>query len=177
MIEESLNERPNEASTTPPRRSLRQRRTAHIGHAYTTTSTSLPAFIAARRRHLLPDRHRRARREDPKVAEAPGKTPASLHRPGFRQSSGTFWTSPTTSLSAPPKNGTKRSSARFSSRLRQGRHHLRRIRRLYCVGCERYHRKRAGDGKCPQHDIVLEYRQRENYFSAWRSTARGCANL
>ena len=36
---------------------------------------------------------------------------------------------------------------------------------LYCVGCERYYtEKELVDGKCPQHDIVLEYRSEENYF-------------
>lgn len=36
---------------------------------------------------------------------------------------------------------------------------------LYCVGCERYYtEKELLDGKCPQHDIVLEYRSEENYF-------------
>lgn len=36
---------------------------------------------------------------------------------------------------------------------------------LYCVGCERYYTdKELVDGKCPQHDIVLEYRSEENYF-------------
>jgi methionyl-tRNA synthetase len=36
---------------------------------------------------------------------------------------------------------------------------------LYCVGCERYYTdKELIDGKCPQHDIKLEYRSEENYF-------------
>ena len=36
---------------------------------------------------------------------------------------------------------------------------------LYCVGCERYYtEKELVDGKCPQHDIKLEYRSEENYF-------------
>lgn len=36
---------------------------------------------------------------------------------------------------------------------------------LYCVGCERYYTdKELLDGKCPQHDIKLEYRSEENYF-------------
>ena len=36
---------------------------------------------------------------------------------------------------------------------------------LYCVGCERYYTdKELVDGRCPQHDIVLEYRSEENYF-------------
>ena len=36
---------------------------------------------------------------------------------------------------------------------------------LYCVGCERYYtEKELVDGKCPQHDIRLEYRSEENYF-------------
>ncbi len=36
---------------------------------------------------------------------------------------------------------------------------------LYCTGCERYYtEKELVDGKCPQHDIVLEYRSEENYF-------------
>jgi len=36
---------------------------------------------------------------------------------------------------------------------------------LYCVGCERYYTdKELEDGKCPQHDIKLEYRSEENYF-------------
>jgi len=36
---------------------------------------------------------------------------------------------------------------------------------LYCVGCERYYtEKELVDGKCPQHDIPLEYRSEENYF-------------
>ena len=36
---------------------------------------------------------------------------------------------------------------------------------LYCVGCERYYtEKELVDGKCPQHDVVLEYRSEENYF-------------
>ncbi|HLR46237.1 MAG TPA: methionine--tRNA ligase, partial [Deinococcales bacterium] len=36
---------------------------------------------------------------------------------------------------------------------------------LYCVQCERYYtEKELEDGKCPQHDIVLEYRSEENYF-------------
>lgn len=36
---------------------------------------------------------------------------------------------------------------------------------LYCVGCERYYtEKELEDGKCPQHDIKLEYRSEENYF-------------
>jgi methionyl-tRNA synthetase len=36
---------------------------------------------------------------------------------------------------------------------------------LYCVGCERYYTdKELVDGKCPQHDIKLEYRSEENYF-------------
>ena len=36
---------------------------------------------------------------------------------------------------------------------------------LYCVGCERYYtEKELEDGKCPQHDIPLEYRSEENYF-------------
>ena len=36
---------------------------------------------------------------------------------------------------------------------------------LYCVGCERYYtEKELVDGRCPQHDIRLEYRSEENYF-------------
>ncbi len=36
---------------------------------------------------------------------------------------------------------------------------------LYCVQCERYYtEKELEDGKCPQHDITLEYRSEENYF-------------
>ena len=36
---------------------------------------------------------------------------------------------------------------------------------LYCVGCERYYtEKELVEGKCPQHDIKLEYRSEENYF-------------
>ncbi len=36
---------------------------------------------------------------------------------------------------------------------------------LYCVGCERYYTdKELEDGRCPQHDIKLEYRSEENYF-------------
>lgn len=36
---------------------------------------------------------------------------------------------------------------------------------LYCVQCERYYtEKELLDGKCPQHDITLEYRSEENYF-------------
>lgn len=36
---------------------------------------------------------------------------------------------------------------------------------LYCVGCERYYtEKELEDGRCPQHDIKLEYRSEENYF-------------
>ena len=36
---------------------------------------------------------------------------------------------------------------------------------LYCVGCERYYtEKELVDGRCPQHDIKLEYRSEENYF-------------
>ena len=36
---------------------------------------------------------------------------------------------------------------------------------LYCVGCERYYTdKELVDGRCPQHDIKLEYRSEENYF-------------
>ncbi len=36
---------------------------------------------------------------------------------------------------------------------------------LYCTGCERYYtEKELVDGKCPQHDIKLEYRAEENYF-------------
>lgn len=36
---------------------------------------------------------------------------------------------------------------------------------LYCVQCERYYTdKELEDGRCPQHDIVLEYRSEENYF-------------
>lgn len=36
---------------------------------------------------------------------------------------------------------------------------------LYCVGCERYYTdKELEGGKCPQHDIPLEYRSEENYF-------------
>ena len=36
---------------------------------------------------------------------------------------------------------------------------------LYCVGCERYYtEKELIDGRCPQHDIKLEYRSEENYF-------------
>jgi methionyl-tRNA synthetase len=36
---------------------------------------------------------------------------------------------------------------------------------LYCVGCERYYTdKELVDGRCPQHDIALEYRSEENYF-------------
>ncbi|MGL4610295.1 MAG: methionine--tRNA ligase [Trueperaceae bacterium] len=36
---------------------------------------------------------------------------------------------------------------------------------LYCTGCERYYTdKELLDGKCPQHDIKLEYRSEENYF-------------
>ncbi len=36
---------------------------------------------------------------------------------------------------------------------------------LYCVGCERYYtEKELVNGKCPQHDIPLEYRSEENYF-------------
>jgi methionyl-tRNA synthetase len=36
---------------------------------------------------------------------------------------------------------------------------------LYCVQCERYYtEKELVDGRCPQHDIVLEYRSEENYF-------------
>jgi methionyl-tRNA synthetase len=36
---------------------------------------------------------------------------------------------------------------------------------LYCVGCERYYtEKELVNGKCPQHDIKLEYRSEENYF-------------
>ncbi|HEX7004929.1 MAG TPA: methionine--tRNA ligase [Trueperaceae bacterium] len=36
---------------------------------------------------------------------------------------------------------------------------------LYCPGCERYYtEKELVNGRCPQHDIVLEYRSEENYF-------------
>ncbi|MEX2543113.1 MAG: methionine--tRNA ligase [Trueperaceae bacterium] len=36
---------------------------------------------------------------------------------------------------------------------------------LYCVQCERYYtEKELEGGRCPQHDIVLEYRSEENYF-------------
>jgi methionyl-tRNA synthetase len=36
---------------------------------------------------------------------------------------------------------------------------------LYCVQCERYYTdKELDDGRCPQHDIVLDYRSEENYF-------------
>ena len=36
---------------------------------------------------------------------------------------------------------------------------------LYCVGCERYYtEKELENGKCPQHEIELEYRSEENYF-------------
>ena len=36
---------------------------------------------------------------------------------------------------------------------------------LYCVGCERYYtEKELENGKCPQHDVQLEYRSEENYF-------------
>lgn len=36
---------------------------------------------------------------------------------------------------------------------------------LYCVQCERYYtEKELDDGKCPQHEITLEYRSEENYF-------------
>ena len=36
---------------------------------------------------------------------------------------------------------------------------------LYCTGCERYYtEKELVDGRCPQHDIKLEYRSEENYF-------------
>ena len=36
---------------------------------------------------------------------------------------------------------------------------------LYCTGCERYYtEKELVDGRCPQHDIRLEYRSEENYF-------------
>jgi methionyl-tRNA synthetase len=36
---------------------------------------------------------------------------------------------------------------------------------LYCVGCERYYtEKELENGKCPQHEIKLEYRSEENYF-------------
>ncbi|MEX2535944.1 MAG: methionine--tRNA ligase [Trueperaceae bacterium] len=36
---------------------------------------------------------------------------------------------------------------------------------LYCVQCERYYTEKELDGgRCPQHDIVLEYRSEENYF-------------
>ena len=36
---------------------------------------------------------------------------------------------------------------------------------LYCTGCERYYtEKELVNGRCPQHDIKLEYRSEENYF-------------
>ncbi len=36
---------------------------------------------------------------------------------------------------------------------------------LYCTGCERYYtEKELVGGRCPQHDIKLEYRSEENYF-------------
>ncbi len=36
---------------------------------------------------------------------------------------------------------------------------------LYCVQCERYYTdKELEGGRCPQHDVVLEYRSEENYF-------------
>ncbi len=36
---------------------------------------------------------------------------------------------------------------------------------LYCVKCERYYtEKELVDGKCPQHEIELEYRTEANYF-------------
>ena len=36
---------------------------------------------------------------------------------------------------------------------------------LYCTGCERYYtEKELTNGRCPQHDIKLEYRSEENYF-------------
>jgi methionyl-tRNA synthetase len=36
---------------------------------------------------------------------------------------------------------------------------------LYCVGCERFYtEKEAVDGKCPDHQTVLEYVKEQNYF-------------
>ena len=89
----------------------------HIGHAYTTRRGrhDLPLAPPARRGRLVPDRHRRARREGPahgrgRRGHAAGSGPTgsspSTGSPSWRPS-----TSPTTTSSAPPSGVTRRASS------------------------------------------------------------------
>ncbi len=105
----------------------------------------------------------RSRRRRPRPASPRRPTPTRSRGPSARR--GGAWASPTTTSSAPPSRGTRRWCRRSSSASRRGRDLLRRVRRLYCYGCERFYtEKEIVDGKCPDHQTALTFVKEKNYF-------------
>ncbi len=142
----------------------------HIGHAYTTTLVD----VAARFHRLIGDDTYFLTGTDEhgekiqKAADAAGLTPQAY----TDQISGKFratWDSLEISYDEFIRTTEERHKQVVSEVLQRvydnGDIIFGEYGGLYCVGCERYYtEKELVDGKCPQHDITLEYRSEENYF-------------
>ena len=118
---------------------------------------------------LLPDRHRRARRQDrPGRGEGRRLAPGLCRRdrrgvPGYLAARSA---SPTTTSSAPPSRATRWSCRRSSrSSTTRARSTSASTAGNYCFGCERFYTdKEIVDGNCPDHQTPLTFIKEQNYF-------------
>ena len=149
---------------------LRQRRAPHRARLHDGHRRRAgPLAPAARRRRLLPDRHRRARPQGP--AGGRGQRRDARRSGPTRPSSasatpGSCSTSPTTTSSAPPSPATTRAVEQLlQACYDNGDIELGTYEGLYCVSCEAYYTEdELVDGNCPIHGRPVEQVSEENYF-------------
>ena len=150
---------------------LRQRRAAPRSHLHDVIADTVARFHRKpRRRDLLPDRHRRARRQDRRGGgrgrrDAEGATPtasAALFRDTWDACGITLRPLHPHHRRAP--RAVRPAGARTQVYAR-GDIYFGDYGGLYCTGCERFYtEKELVDGKCPDHKIVPEFVKEENYF-------------